>query len=72
MPAIRRRWTTVEVRSLMGESRAWPRYELIGGELLVTPAPRGAHQLVVDEVLAHANNMALDHWGQASFRCEGW
>lgn len=51
MPAIRRRWTTAEVRSLMDESRAWPRYELIGGELLVTPAPRGAHQLVVVELV---------------------
>ena len=51
MPAIRRRWTTAEVRSLMDESRAWPRYELIGGELLVTPAPRGTHQLVVVELV---------------------
>ena len=51
MPAIRRRWTTAEVRSLMDELRAWPRYELIGGELLVTPAPRGAHQLVVVELV---------------------
>lgn len=51
MPAIRRRWTTAEVRSLMDESRAWPRYELIGGELLVTPAPRGSHQLVVVELV---------------------
>jgi Uma2 family endonuclease len=50
MPAIRRHWTTAEVRALMDESRAWPRYELIGGELLVTPAPRGAHQLVVLEL----------------------
>lgn len=49
MPAIRRRWTTTEVRSLIDESRAWPRYELIGAELLVTPAPRGPHQLVVVE-----------------------
>jgi hypothetical protein len=34
MPArVSRRWTTTEVRSLMDESRAWPRYELTGGEL---------------------------------------
>ncbi len=49
MPAIRRRWTSADVRALQDESRAWPRYELIDGELLVTPSPRGAHQLVVLE-----------------------
>jgi Uma2 family endonuclease len=50
MPAIRRRWTTEQVRSLMEESRAWPRYELIAGELLVTPAPGWGHQLAVMEL----------------------
>jgi Uma2 family endonuclease len=33
-----RRWTVAQVRALQDESRAWPRYELIDGELLVTPA----------------------------------
>jgi Uma2 family endonuclease len=47
MPAIRRRWTAADVRAL--QERAWPRYELIDGELLVTPSPRTAHQLVVLE-----------------------
>jgi Uma2 family endonuclease len=50
MPAIRRHWTTAEVRALMDESRPWPRYELIGGELLVTPAPGVRHQLAVGEL----------------------
>jgi Uma2 family endonuclease len=45
-----RRWTTDEVRALMREDQPWPRYELIGGELLVTPAPRTAHQIAVFEV----------------------
>jgi len=52
MPVIRRRWTTADVRALISEERAWPRYELIGGELLVTPAPRPVHQIAVGEIFA--------------------
>ena len=44
MPAIQRRWTADAVRELIREDQAWPRYEVIDGELLVTPAPRDAHQ----------------------------
>jgi Uma2 family endonuclease len=52
MPAIRRHWTTADVRALIDESpTAWPRYELIGGELIVTPAPGGSHQFAVEEIL---------------------
>lgn len=48
MPAaIHRRWTAEEVLSLQDGSRAWPRYELIDGELYVTPAPGVRHQLAV-------------------------
>ncbi len=47
MPAPARRWTVDEVRAMQDESPAWPRYELIDGELLVTPAPRPAHQRAV-------------------------
>ena len=46
MPAIRRRWTTADVRSLTVEHRPWPRYELIAGELVVTPA--AGSPLVID------------------------
>ena len=34
------------VRDLIDEHRAWPRYETVHGELLVTPAPRLVHQRV--------------------------
>ncbi len=48
MPAEKiRRWTTAEVRELMDESRPWPRYELIDGHLIVTPAPTWTHQWAV-------------------------
>lgn len=50
MPATRRRWTASDVRDLMDESRPWPRYELIAGELIVTPSPGHPHQLLVGEL----------------------
>ena len=52
MPAIQRRWTSSDVRSLINESpRHWPRYELIGGELIVTPSPGFPHQTAALELL---------------------
>lgn len=52
MPAIHRRWTTADVRALINESpRYWPRYELIGGELIVTPSPGFPHQTAGLELL---------------------
>ena len=49
-PPIWRHWTTDQVRDLMDESRPSPRYELIGGELIVTPSPGAPHQLAVTEI----------------------
>ena len=39
-------YTADMVRDLIREDRAWPRYETVRGELLVTPAPRVAHRRV--------------------------
>jgi Uma2 family endonuclease len=47
---VTRRWTTADVRALTREDRPWPRYELIDGELIVTPAPRGPHQFAAFEL----------------------
>ncbi len=54
MPAevVRRRWTAAEVRALIAaESLASPRYELIDGELFVTPSPAPPHQIAVLELV---------------------
>jgi Uma2 family endonuclease len=53
MPAaVRRSWTLAEVRALIDANPlATPRYELVDGELLVTPSPIGPHQKAVRELL---------------------
>jgi Uma2 family endonuclease len=48
MPAAQRRWSAGEVRQLIAESPlSTPRYELVDGELLVTPSPNAPHQRAV-------------------------
>jgi Uma2 family endonuclease len=52
MPAVERRWSLREVRALIEESPlATPRYELVDGELLVTPSPVSRHQMAVTRLL---------------------
>jgi Uma2 family endonuclease len=54
MPALsERRWTRAEVLALPNDGN---RYELVDGELLVSPAPRFEHQVVVRDLflLVHA------------------
>ncbi|HEY7234830.1 MAG TPA: Uma2 family endonuclease [Gemmatimonadaceae bacterium] len=46
-----KRWTAYDVRALMEASPThWPRYEAIDGELIVTPAPRLAHQEMLEQL----------------------
>jgi len=49
MPALEvRRWTAAEVRQLTADNPLLtPRYELVDGELLVTPSPGAPHQRAV-------------------------
>jgi len=48
-----RRWTAREVRELIGAAPlATPRYELVDGELLVTPSPGAPHQLTVTRLIS--------------------
>jgi Uma2 family endonuclease len=57
MPAeIGRRWTAREVRDLIAAAPlATPRYELVDGELLVTPGPTRWHQRAVVELIVALN-----------------
>jgi Uma2 family endonuclease len=51
-PMDRRRWTAAEVRRLIEENPLLtPRYELVDGELLVTPSPVWVHQRAVSILL---------------------
>jgi len=44
-----KRWTAYDVRALMEASPSqWPRYETVDGHLIVTQAPRLAHQLALE------------------------
>src|SRR4051812_16432275 len=52
MSGIRQgRWTTVDVERLIDEREGMsPRYELVDGELLVTPAPSLRHQRIAQQL----------------------
>jgi Uma2 family endonuclease len=50
MPAAAREWRPDEVRALQGEEGN-TRYELVHGELIVTPAPGVSHQRIMRDLL---------------------
>lgn len=52
MPHMREAWTAERVRALPDDGN---RYELIEGELVVTPSPRYVHQTAVLELLLRLN-----------------
>ena len=66
MPLAEPFYTAEMVRALIDETRHWPRYETVHGELLVTPAPRPTHQeLVLRLVIALREYLAREPVGRA-------
>ena len=64
MPVVdpHRRWTAAEVRRLVDENPfVTPRYELVDGELLVTPSPREPHQGAVVQLLVALHAYVEEH-----------
>jgi Uma2 family endonuclease len=53
MPDLARRYTVAEVLAFPEDGN---RYEVVQGELLVTPSPRLDHQLVIARLLQHLRN----------------
>lgn len=75
MRAINRRWTAREVRKLIADSPlATPRYELVDGELLVTPSLTWPHQravqILVRELSAYLLAEPVGHVGDSPFDVE--
>jgi Uma2 family endonuclease len=54
MPQVTGPWTAEQVRALPDDGQ---RYELVSGELVVTPAPRGVHQVAIRALVR-----LLDPW----------
>src|ERR1051325_1368674 len=69
MSAIAKRWTGSEIRALIEANPLHtPRYELIDGELLVTPGPNFDHQAAVRQLmLALARYLDTERVGEVCF-----
>jgi Uma2 family endonuclease len=69
MPETVRRWTREGGLDLPDDGN---RYELINGELLVTPAPRWIHQLAVlalyRRIYPYVAHRVVEHWRPADER----
>ena len=62
MPATHRRWTRAEVKALIDANPSQtPRYELVDGELLVTPSPILPHQRAVRELVVALHAYLLEN-----------
>jgi Uma2 family endonuclease len=59
-----RRWTRADLDRMPEDGN---RYEVVGGELLVTPAPRPAHAAIVEEL-----GRILDDWCRAAGIGAAW
>lgn len=65
MPHTAERWTADMVRALPDDRN---RYEVIDGELLVTPAPSWSHQRVIGGLFLRLSNYLRDQtWGEVVF-----
>lgn len=63
MPALHKhRWTIEELERLIDERPGrTPRYELVDGELIVTPAPANGHQRIVLNLLLRLHPYVVKH-----------
>src|SRR5437868_1089610 len=56
------RWTIEEVERLIEQREGYtPRYELVDGELLVTPSPNGRHQRIISELFLRVYPYVRQH-----------
>lgn len=60
--AEKHRWTIDEVERLIAQREGYtPRYELLDGELLVTPGPNGRHQRIIAELFRRIDPYVRQH-----------